>query len=398
MAKRVFIPIYPLFIPIVKRLYQEGFEIFTGDIRFSEQLKNLDILSKPIQECASPVVRDTAYAWAGHVVSSLNTILPPLLNGMPMPSVEWLKKFAYPFYYPRLAEPAMITLALDEIKPDVILLHNDVEPVTRVLALWARARGKACIHVPHAVYQDINRTPTGTDVHDLITATHIAVGGEFQQKWFEERNRKARAGIHATGLPQFDKWATRQPMEQVKARRALNVAIDSRPVVTYVSTWGQGTNLMGITDEYQVNYLAFLDVAKQLGLQIIVKCHPRASRDNWQWHADQAKAAGVTCSVTPEHLEFAIDACDLFFAYGGSNSILEASFNPGVRLMTTHGYVGDEAVWHTDPVNVETIKASIVAALSEPPRHSAALRHKYLGLCDGLAWERIAAWAKELAG
>ena len=90
-----------------------------------------------------------------------------------------------------------------------------------------------------------------------------------------------------------------------------------------------------------------------------------------------------------------IDASDVYLAYGGSNSVLDASFTPWVRLMSTHGYENDMAVIRC-PMDAAGMQAAITGTLQQPPRSTVALKAKYLGECDGLAYQRIAEWGREL--
>ena len=95
----------------------------------------------------------------------------------------------------------------------------------------------------------------GSDVHDLITASHVVCNGPFQAEWF--LNVALIKIIYIlTGLPQFDKLA-KHKFTKEQACRVLGQTTN-RPVVTYMSSWRQDTNLLGCHDGVEESYKEFL--------------------------------------------------------------------------------------------------------------------------------------------
>lgn len=378
---------FSAFRPILKTLSDQGWELLVMSGQFATELGNTDLEAKPLQQFAQGM-QDGAFAWSTAVIQELPKVLDAeLRNGVNPIVSDWLRKNAGPFYYPRLADLGMLILALDEAKPDLILLHNDVEPITRAAALWAKGHKVPCLHVPHAIYQMVNRTKLGTDIHDLITASHLAVSGPFQREWYLRCGAKPEQ-IIVTGLPQHDGWARRNTISQAQARMMLKLDQNGPPVVVWAGTWPQTTNIGGANPEWQIAYTEFIQAMLDLDVQVLIKCHPSGGEQNWQYHARVANDAGLDVTVTPQHLEVCIDAADLMIAYAGSNVLLEASFNPRVRLAATHGYDNDRAVARI-PMDTDGIKAAVSELLSKPPARTGALQTKYLGECDGQNWQRI---------
>lgn len=379
------------FLPVAKRLAAGGHEILSVDDDFARSLGDVDVAAKPLGALVDGELRDDAYREAARV---LNAAMRPFSGDGLTPGVSaFLNDKLASYLYPRLADTALLVLMLDRARPGLVVLHNDVEPIMRLAALWAAANGVPCLHVPHAIYHDVNRGGVGSDVHDLITASHLAAAGPFQREWYARRGFPPER-IRETGLPQFDRW-TDMRMERARARRLLKVDA-RRPVVVYAGTWRQDTNLLGCHDEWSDTYLAFLEAMKRLArAQVVVKTHPRASEDSFKWHAARAQEAGVGCVLLAQHLEVVLNAADLVFAPLASNVLLEASFVPGARLMTTQGYAGDEAVLKVEP-DATRIMRAVQEALSVPAPDVRDLQARYLGRADGRAGERVAGFAEEL--
>lgn len=384
---------HPLLLPVIKQLAKEA-EIIVTVPNAASQLNSLDIQAKALKDFTTTETPDLAFLWAGQVVAALPGIVQGINGGVG----EWLKQTAYPFYYPRLADLGFIVLALDNLKPDLIVIHNDVESSLRTMAMWGQANGVPVLHVPHAIYRFVNRTEFGTDIHDIISASHLAAAGPFQKEWYTKLGMNPD-NIFETGMPHFDPWVNRPRLPKNVARQKLGLA-PHKPTIAYGGTWGQNTNFLGVSNEWQVCYLMFLECARELskqGVQFVVSCHPNAGEQNWGWHFRQAQQAGVELSVSPSNFEVILDAADVYFAYGGSNSLLEAAFNPDIRLLTTHAYEDDLCVGKI-AIEPEPMLAGLKHALLSAPPPKTAMLTKYLGECDGLAWRRVAELCRRLTG
>lgn len=379
------------FIPIIKSLHQAGHTILTTHPQLAQALREMDIPAKPLGEINNPNIQAQVHTIAGNILA---TAKPPT-NSLGPGALEWVQQNLRGFLYPRLADVVLFTVLLEVVKPDLIMVHNDVEPLLRAASMWGQGKGIPVLQVPHAVYLNIEKGNIGDDIHDTVAASHLAVAGWFQRDWYKERGA---VNITETGLPQFDKVArARHDPGLNKMRLGLN---PRRPVVTYASSWRQDTNLAGMHTGVEDTYLAMLQVIKRLPeIQFIIKLHPHASASA-QWHVDEAKKAGVTGNIQLQqhHLEETLQASDLLLTYSGSNILLEASFFPWVRLMATQGYENDPEVTKvsTDPPDVEVMIEAIMEALNRPPVELGEFRRKYVGQGDGKAGERIVGLAGSL--
>lgn len=372
------------FIPIIKSLHQAGHQIITTHPPLAQALREMDIPAKPLGEFNNPNIQSQVFTIAGSILASAK----PPTNSLGPGALEWMQQNLRGFLYPRLADVVLFTVLLEVVKPDLILVHNDVEPLLRAASIWGQGKGIPVLHVPHAIYLNIEKGNVGDDIHDSVSASHLAVAGWFQKQWYAERGA---VNITETGLPQFDKIARAKHDPALnRMRLGLN---PRRPVVTYASSWRQDTNLAGMHTGVEDTYLAMLQVIKRLPeVQFIIKLHPHAGASA-QWHVDQAKALGVTGNIQLQqhHLEETLQASDLLLTYSGSNILLEASFFPWVRLMATQGYEDDPEVVkvNTDPPDIEVMIEAIMGALNRPPVELGEFRRKYVGRGDGKAGERI---------
>jgi hypothetical protein len=359
----------------------------------------MDVQARPVGELvAQRNLVDEAYTDAALILSQGLEVSPSSLE---RPAADFMLDKAGAFLYPRLFDLCALVRGLDETDARLVLVHNDVEPQTRAICLWAAARNVPSLHMPHAVYQDVDRDPTpGTDIHDLITASHLASAGPFQSEWYKARGFPGEH-IRETGMPSLDAWHRNEwKLTKKRARRQLRIPEEAR-VVCYCSTWPQNTSAvtLGQSEEWIWAYHAFLVAIKKIvNTWAVVKCHPHGGPKNWEWHVNEARARGVIgrCHVTPDHLPNCLWASDAVVGFGGSGVLLEASFVPGLRLLSTHGYEGEHAVRRT-PLDAEGMREALEEALGDEQPDIGGLRARFCGPVDGQATERVASWATELA-
>lgn len=393
MPELIMFSSHDLLLPVIKNL-KDDFTIGTLDGRMGDILKNLDIASEPLTKVMTPELKDFAFTAAAHVIHDL-VEFKGYEERVGVGAAKFLTNKFSAFAYSRMADLSLFVLALDIMKPHMLVLHNDVEPMTRTAALWAKARGIKCLHVPHAVYQDGTRSSIGTDVHDLVTASNLAVAGPYQRAWYEKRGMSA-FNVKETGLPQWDKWAEPQK-DKARACRLLKLK-DYIPTITYIGTWRQNTNMFGCNDSWAQVYVEFLDAVKKIEtpLQVIVKTHPNAGNESLNWHASVAKENKVKCLVTSQYLDLVLLASDLVIAPYASNVLIEAATMPHLRLMTMEG-----DGFHDDDVIIKAqhdkLVESIIEALQGEPKNSKEFLAKYMGLVDGKAHVRVADYVRELA-
>jgi len=296
--------------------------------------------------------------------------------------------------YRRLYELIIFLLLLDEKKPDIVVLHNDVEPFMRLIALWARANNVPCLQVPHSIIIDSSeKSPVGSDIHDIIISSDVVVGGDYQKDWYVQRGLQ-EDNIYQTGLPQFDEISVEQH-DRDRAVRLLRLDVNE-PVVTYASSWRQDTNLLGCHDGVEQTYINFLKASKKLGIRPIVKIHPNSSQNSIDWHTMTAKKIGIYAILVARHLHTVLQASNLLFSFGPSNILLEGSFFP-MHLVVTHGYDDDDVVTKVgEEATDDEIAETISGLLGSPADDPLQFRHKYIGVADGKAGNRVAKVIEEL--
>ena len=392
--RKILVSHNPTYLPIIKVLAkQEPTEFYTLHPDFTRQLVDLDIPAKQLGEGVDIPIRDLAFRQAAKILidtcGAVPRIIPTVAGQLHSMVNDFIEHGLPGFLYTRLSELAGTVLAVDATKPDLIMLHNDVEPSLRAIALWAKSHSAPCLHVPHSVYiDDFGRGEPGTDVHDLVTASDIAVAGPYQNNWYLVRGGQT----HVTGLPQFDRWS-RIVVNREFARELFKLT-PAQPAIMYASSWRQDTNLLGCHSGVEESYDNFLDAVSEMpGLQIIIKTHPRGG--NLQYHIDRAKEKNVQCIVTDSHLELILQAVDVVVSYGPSNLLLEAAHFPHLQMLSIAGFPHDKEII-TVGESKDDMKIGITQALSSSLPNWDWFRYKYVGVSDGLAYQRIAALGQEL--
>src|SRR3990170_3321884 len=191
-------------------LHAQGHELVSSHPGLTKNFNDLDIPSKPLSDFIKPDDKINALNYSSAVLGKMidrsydgyvnfsDKVKLFMTNNIPA------------FMYSRLADLSIAVTAINNYDPDIILVHNDVEPITRTMAAWASGNGKPCLHIPHAVYMDVGRGAPGTDVHDIITASHLACAGKYQPEWCEERGFTPD-NIREVGIPWLDSFAKTVP-------------------------------------------------------------------------------------------------------------------------------------------------------------------------------------------
>jgi len=289
------------------------------------------------------------------------------------------------YMYVRVPDMLRVFSGLDALKPDIVIVHNDVEPMNRMACEWANMRGVKSIHVPHDIHvQDINRGEVGSDIHDIITASHIATSGKPRTEWYLERGAPYNNVVEIGYLP-FD------TIDIDSNPRGFLGIEDDRPVIVYASSWGQVTNANGGTPEWKDAYKAFLGAVDDKANNVIIKTHPHGNNDDW--HIKIAEEMGVRCMVSSSYKDNILAVADTVVAFGGSNILIDASFiNKRARLISIGGCFGDCRC--VDIVSVDGLKDAL---LSDGEYHDyPLLSDTYVLYNDGKAAERLVSYAEEI--
>ena len=372
-----------------KHLTDFEFVAVTGDV--AKSLGDMDIPNKFLGSFISENMQAQSMSDAAMLSLGILQQVPEAKKRLHPRVQEKFTQVMPGFLMNNLPQLALLVGALDVANVDGAILHNDVEPLTRTIALWCKARGKPCYHIPHAIYLDHGgRGAPGSDIHDMVTASHLAAGGMFQRNWYVERGFPVDH-IGITGVPRFDR-ITKLPQNRERAGVLLKLNT-KKPTVVYFSSWSQQTNLLGCNDEMEESYLAFLDAVKGTeDVEVIVKCHPRGQ--NIDWHIKKAQEKDVRAIVTAKYLDVIMQVMTVGISYGPSNVILESSML-NHRLASVGGFVADPEIMTMEPT-AQSIRQGIMTLMANPIPNYTNFWLKYLGIPDGQAAIRVASYAREV--
>ncbi len=373
----------------VVKLLRDKYEFIALYPPVAKHLQNLDIpcqlMGEKTDEVKVVAVNYSAYAMA-NLLAKAQGVSSDLggkravmfLNSLPS------------LLYDNLLNISMVINLLDNLNIDGAILHNDVEVITRAVALWCKEHGKPCLHIPHAIYLDMDRGAPGTDVHDLVTASHMVVGGPYQREWYEARGFKSE-NIRETGVPRFDRLSY-NVLNKEHTCKLLGVN-PGKPIVAYFSSWRQDTNLLGCHDGVEESYINFLTAAKSMsGIEYIIKTHPNGR--NRDWHAKKADEMGVRCVVVEQYLDVVLQAMTCGISYGPSNVVLEAAIlnKPTISI---NGFKSDPEIITIEP-DVESIKKAMISSIVGVPPSMQRFLAKYVGIPDGKATARVAKYVEDV--
>jgi hypothetical protein len=381
-------------IPMARDFANHGCGVVSLYPPDADRLNNADIKAVPLASMVDSIVSERSNYEAAYAIRD---ILDGLQDNeafklLDPDMVERVQYLVPSYLIDNLKNLAMVVLCLDKLKPSGIVLHNDVESIPRMAALWAKARGVPCLHLPHAVYlEQKNRAPVGCDVHDLVTSSHLACAGWFQRQWYFERGFPSDH-IFEVGVPRMDKMCAmlREP-ERVYSIFHLN---PKWPTVVYASSWWQGTSITEYEDLVRPSFVAFLETAKRVdGINWVVKLHPRAPKENDDWHVEAIKQSGVKAILIKEYLELIFQVANALVMYGPSNIAFEAGIM-GVQLVSINGFHNDSEVT-TVGIDPDEIGNGMKNALTNKvPLQSFLL--KYIGVHDGQSTKRALEYAHGL--
>jgi len=406
-------------VPLVQPLMQAGFEVWVPDIQAAQQMPGTfalqQLIDGPMHMAAlSEAALLDAKVVAGLISQTIYQRMEKELDALTPSHNEKDDKDVKPFvlaglqqWFPGWVQQSMARQILwlkvmerlcTEREVRAVVMQNDIEEITKTLCLFAAGHGIPSVHVPHAVYLDWGHGEIGYDVHDVVSADWVCVAGWFQAEWYKARGARR---IDTTGLPQWDIHVElKKARDREAACRQFKLNTD-KPVVVYYSSWRQETAAQGFHDGIEVAYKSLLQAAKGADWQLLVKTHPSAQVENAEWHAKLADEMKVSCLVTDNHLNATYQVADLVFAFGTSNTIVEAAIY-GIPLASIFGFEADEAVITCGDAQ-KSITGAIEQALSDDWQkwyagQNEAFLKKYAGDVDGLATERVAERIVRLAG
>ncbi len=369
---------------VAKGLYQldKTTEFFSIYPQTGKALNDIDVPCKNIDDLVTEQIRQSANSAGAFLLSKVIPEIPKATLSLDEPTAKAFAENIPGFIFVNLPGLSLLVHVLGHIKPDCAILHNDVEPVTRVAALWCKYNNVPCLHVPHAVYIDFERGDVGTDIHDVVTASHLAAAGPYQAQWYASRGMKPD-NIYMTGIPRFDRLVA-PVIDRGRACQILGLD-EKKAIVVYFSSWRQDTNLLGCNDGVEESYLNFLKAAKSIpDVQYIIKAHPRGI--NTQWHLEKAKESGMPCVVTDKYLDIVLVAMNFGLAFGPSNVLFEAAIM-NKPIGSVGGFKDEPEVIKTDAAPEHIAQAILQGLTAKIPLTNFV--QKYAGAADGLSTRRV---------
>jgi UDP-N-acetylglucosamine 2-epimerase len=225
-----------------------------------------------------------------------------------------------------------------------VVVHEDVTPRFRALALWAKARGVPLIHVPHGNCFAQSRP----DIHDETVADWILAASPYMRNWYTARGFDRKC-IKLVGYPAWDGWIESRPSQDL-ARRVLHLDAD-KPTIALCTGWPQRTNLVDDHEMIEVAVNVALEAARANDWQVIWKLHPGDGQGQEERSARLMGSYRLDGIVTRDHLTLTFVASDVVLSVGPSNVLVEAGLadKPPV-LFNLRGYGFDrEPPWVVGP-------------------------------------------------
>lgn len=273
-----------------------------------------------------------------------------------------------------------------------IVLHEDVTPKYKALALWGKARGIPVIHVPHANCF----IQTRPDVHDESVSDWILATSPYMREWYKDRGFKADC-IKIVGFPAWDGWADFQ-VDKGIARRVLQLDED-KPVITFCTGWPQRTNIVDDHDMLEAAASITLSTVKDNDWQMIWKLHPGDAPEQEARCTKMAASYRVPAAITRDHLQLSIRAADLVLSAGPSNILVEAGLcDRAPALFNLRGYgFASEPPWIVD-LTADSLRDAVESALegSEWTKMRGGFVRRYAFRNDGKATKRAARQIKRI--
>jgi len=277
-----------------------------------------------------------------------------------------------------------------------VVVHEDVTPRFRALALWGKAQGLPVIHLPHNNCY-LQQRP---DIHDETVADWLLVASPYMREWYAERGF-SKQKIKVVGFPGWDYWQhpVVQPAQipQARARGTFQLEPDVL-TLCFCSGWPQRTNAVDDHGMLEVAAHVTLQAAAREGWQVIWKMHPGDAQGQEGKYAQLAAGYRVAAVVTRDHLPYALRAADVAVSTGPSNVLVEAGIcDRPPLLFPLRGYgFGGEPPWEVEP-SVDGLVAGVERALGgEWEESRAGFVKRYAFKQDGKAAERAVRQVKRI--
>lgn len=266
-------------------------------------------------------------------IFSLNGRTPQKLEGMR----DWMPGLTLAHLNELYANLYVLERYHDHAGVRGVVVHEDVTPKFRALALWGKAKGIPVIHMPHNnCYAQVQ-----PDIHDKSIADWILAASPYMRDWYAERGF-SKERIKVIGFPPWDGWAD---IDITRERaRAMFHFDDGVPTVTLCTGWPQRTNYVDDHSTTEAASHLVLNTAQKLGWNVIWKMHPGDATGQEERYVKLMAMYGINGVVTRDHLAYALKAADMVISTGPSNVLVEAGINdvpPALFNLRGYGFDGE---------------------------------------------------------
>lgn len=300
---------------------------------------------------------------------------------------SWLPTFYYEQSVAAMLRIFACALCTEENGASGVLVHEDVLPEGRALAMWGREEKIPVLHLPHANH--FGRPGSG-DIHNEVTAPTLGVFGEYMKGWYMANGAKEEQ-ITVVGNPNWDQYYLGElHPDKTLSRKAFGLSEDDL-IVCYASTWPQATSVwdQGLPD-IKKRARMVMEASVELGAKLIVKMHPGEAPDMEKWYQEQMREAGAHGAITRRHTKYALKGSDVVLTQGPSNLAVEAMImgTPVVELLQDGAcYPPEYGIPSTRGYN---LLKCIEEAREKGPSEDFVRDMNYDN--DGLATERAVEW------
>lgn len=315
----------------------------------------------------------------------------------------------------KLFPEIMILAALNKVKKEyfieLMLLNEDVLPLSKTIALWAHTEGIPVMHLTHGL-----GLPRPNTVDEEVSADIMAVFGRRGAEFFLDAGISPER-IRVTGSPSLDIYQHLRPKRELIRQYTLakNSLLPEFPIVVFGTTWSAHLTAISDGEIYEKSLRHVLLACKQavdegIIVQLIIKDRPA----NSSFGPELCKRVTLEVGFPEQMLRYVVDETEIWVVAADvvisidSNLSAEAALAgvPAINLMSDAGlrlgpsFYGDSGIVEVEP---EGLKNAIVNILADEILKDILITASdkkisdYNAENDGMAVKRVALLMEEVA-
>jgi GT2 family glycosyltransferase/2-polyprenyl-3-methyl-5-hydroxy-6-metoxy-1,4-benzoquinol methylase len=315
----------------------------------------------------------------------------------------------------KLFAEIIVLAALNKVKEEyfleLIILNEDVLPISKTIALWAHTERIPVLHLTHGL-----GLPRPNTVDEEVNADVMAVFGRRGGEFFLDAGIPAER-IRVTGSPSLDIYQhLKQKRELIRQYTlAKNNLLPEFPIVVFGTTWAAHLTAISDGEVYEKSLRHVLLACRQAAdegviAQLIIKDRPA----NSSFGPELCRRITLEVGFPEQMLRYVIDETEIWVAAADvvisidSNLSAEAALAgvPAINLMSDAGlrlgpsFYGDSGIVEVEP---EGLKNAIVSILADDNLKNILITASDKKACeynaenDGMAVERVALLMEEVA-